>query len=78
MLVFELLHVKVAPAGTLTKSAGSANDPGHPLTLLIALIVGVGRIVIVKDELDPEQPFNVGVTVTVPMTSAFVALAGEL
>ncbi len=74
----ELLHVKVAPAGILTKSAGSANDPGQPLTLLIALMVGVGRIVIVNEELDPVQPFRVGVTETVPTTLALEVFAGAL
>ena len=74
----ELLHVKVAPLGMLIKSAGSAEEPGHPLTLGTASIVGVGRIVIVNDEVDPVHPFNVGVTETVPTTFVFVAFAGAL
>ena len=76
--VLELFQVNEAPAGTLTKSVGSTNEPGQPLTSLIGLIVGVGRIVIVKDELDPAQPFKVGVTVTVPVTFAFDVFTGAL
>jgi hypothetical protein len=74
----ELLQVKVAPAGTLTKSAGSAADPGQPLTLVMVFIEGVGRIVMVNEELDPVQPFRVGVTETVPTALALEVFAGAL
>ena len=74
----ELIHVKVAPAGTLTKSAGSADAPGHPLTLLIALMVGVGRTVIVNEELEPVHPFKVGIIEMVPTILVFVVFAGAV
>jgi hypothetical protein len=78
IVALELLQVKVAPAGTLTKSAGSAEDTGHPLTSLMVLIVGVGRIVMVNVEVDPVHPLRVGVTDTVPTTFEFVIFAGAL
>ena len=75
---FELVHAKVAPLGMLTKSAGSADELGHPLTLLIGLIVGVGRIVIENEALNPLQPFRVGVTETVPTKLVLEVFAGAL
>ena len=39
---------------------------------------GVGRIEIVKEELDPVHPFNVGITAIVPVIVAFEVFAGAL
>ena len=42
MLAFELVHVKVAPVGLLTKLPILIAVPGHTAILLIWDIVGVG------------------------------------
>jgi len=65
MAVFELVQVKLAPAGLLVKLKEDTVAPEHTEELAGTVATGVGLTEIVYVDDVPEQPFRIGVTVIV-------------
>jgi hypothetical protein len=76
--VLLFVHAYVAPDGVDEKAEAATVAPLHGVRLVRLPIVGVGLIVILNVLDAPGQPFNVGVTVTVPTMSTPVAFAGAV
>jgi len=74
--VLLFVHAYVEPDGVDENTDAATVAPLHGVTLVRAPNVGVGFMVIVNVFAVPRQPFNVGVTDTVPTMSTPVAFAG--
>jgi hypothetical protein len=76
--VLLFVHAYVDPDGVDEKAEVATVAPLHGVRLVSVPNVGVGFMVIVNVFAAPGQPFNVGVTDTVPTMSTFVAFAGAV
>jgi len=76
--VLLFVHANVDPEGVVEKTDAATASPLHFIRSSGSAITGVGFIVIVNVFAGPEQPFNVGVTETVPTMSTFVAFDGAV
>jgi hypothetical protein len=76
--VLLFVHANVDPEGVVENTDAATTSPLHGVRLVSVLNVGVGFIVILNVFAGPEQPFNVGVTETVPTMSTFVAFDGAV
>jgi hypothetical protein len=76
--VLLFVHAYVDPDGVDEKAEVATVAPLHGVRLVSVPNVGVGFMVIVNVFAAPGQPFNVGVTDTVPTMSTPVAFAGAV
>jgi len=74
--VLLFVHANVEPDGVDENTDAATTSPLHGVTLVSVPNEGVGFMVIVNVFAVPGQPFNVGVTDTVPTMSTPVAFAG--
>ena len=68
----------MAPVGVLVKAGMIICSFGQTMILLILFTLGVGRMVTLKFMVFPVHPFNVGVTIILPVTLAPEVLGGAL
>jgi hypothetical protein len=76
--VLLFVHANVDPEGVDENADAATKSPLHGVRLVRVPNVGVGFIVILNVFAGPEQPFNVGVTDTVPTMSTPVAFDGAV